>query len=114
MQARKPVALNWIGGEWVGAETVHDSINPATYEVIGSYVDGGESAAIASIAAAKRAFLESPWERDRHLRARVLHQLADSFERHQNDLVELLSTENGKVKAEAAFEVAMVPSKLRF
>src|SRR5262249_30691304 len=30
------------------------------------------------------------------------------------DLVEILSLENGKVKAEAQFEVSMVPSKLRF
>jgi betaine-aldehyde dehydrogenase len=58
MQASTPTALNWIGGAWVGADTVHDSINPATYEVIGGYVDGGEDAAIASIAAAKRAFFE--------------------------------------------------------
>jgi betaine-aldehyde dehydrogenase len=114
MQAKKPTALNWIGGAWVGADTVHDSINPATYEVIGSYADGGEAAAVASIVWAKRAFFETSWERDRQLRARVLNQLADAFERHHDDLVEMLSTENGKVKEEAAFEVGMVPSKLRF
>src|SRR5258708_15083097 len=114
MQAKKPTALNWIGGAWVGADTVHDSINSGTYEVMGSYADGGEGAAVASIAAAKRAFLETSWERDRQLRARVLNQLADAFERHRDDLVEMLSTENGKVKGEAAFEVGMVPSKLRF
>src|SRR5258708_34921605 len=112
MQAKKPTALNWIGGAWVGADTVHDSINPATYEVIGSYADGGEGAAVASIAAAKRAFFDTPWERDRQLRARVLNQLAGAFEPHHDDLLEVLSTENGKVTGEAAFELGMVASNL--
>jgi betaine-aldehyde dehydrogenase len=114
MQPNKAPALNWIGGQWVGGDAAFDSINPATYEVIGSYVDGGESAAIDSIAAAKRAFAETPWARDRQLRARVLNQLADAFEQHHDELVELLSTENGKIKREAAFEVSMVPNKLHF
>lgn len=32
----KGSALNWIDGEWVVAPTLRDSINPATYEVIGA------------------------------------------------------------------------------
>jgi hypothetical protein len=39
------VALNWIDGAWIGAEQVRESINPATYEVIGAYADGGLDAA---------------------------------------------------------------------
>jgi hypothetical protein len=50
------VALNWIDGAWVGAEQVRESINPASYEVIGAYADGGLEAARVAIAAAKRAF----------------------------------------------------------
>ena len=50
------VALNWIDGAWVGAEQVRELINPASYEVIGAYADGGLEAARVAIAAAKRAF----------------------------------------------------------
>ncbi len=107
-------ARNWIDGEWTSSADLHDSINPATYEVIGTFASGGVAAAQAGIAAAKRAFAETPWKRDRQLRYQVLNQLADAFERHQDELIELLSFENGKIKSEAAFEVTMVPPKLRF
>jgi betaine-aldehyde dehydrogenase len=50
------VAPNWVSGAWLGAEQVRKSINPATYEVIGAYADGGLEAARVGIAAAKRAF----------------------------------------------------------
>lgn len=108
------VALNWIGGEWVGSDKISESINPATYQVIGTYADGGLDAAKAGIAAAKKAFAETPWKRDRMLRAKVLNQLADAYERHRDELIDLLSLENGKIKPEAAFEVDMVPNKLRY
>ena len=35
------VVLNWIDGKWVGTPDIRQSINPATYEVIGEYADGG-------------------------------------------------------------------------
>ena len=114
MTEQAVVALNWIDGEWTSSATISTSIDPATYEKIGTYASGGIEAAQAAIAAAKRAFQETPWKRDHHLRAKVINQLADSFERHRDELVDLLALENGKVKAEAAFEVDMVPSKLRF
>ena len=108
------MALNWIGGEWVGSDSIHESINPATYEVIGTYADGGVDAAKACIAAAKQAFAETNWKRDRQLRERVLNQLADAFARHRDELIEQLTLENGKIKPEATFEVDMVPAKLRY
>jgi betaine-aldehyde dehydrogenase len=108
------VALNWIDGAWLGAEQVRESVNPATYEVIGAYADGGLDAARLGIAAARRAFQTSAWAIDHELRARVLGQLADAFERHRDSLLDLLATENGKVKAEAGFELDMVPSRLRY
>jgi acyl-CoA reductase-like NAD-dependent aldehyde dehydrogenase len=108
------VALNWIDGAWLGAEQVRESINPATYEVIGAYADGGLEAARLGIAAAKRAFQTSVWAIDHELRARVIGQIADAFERHRDSLLDLLATENGKVKGEAGFELDMVPSKLRY
>ncbi|NVE01468.1 aldehyde dehydrogenase family protein [Massilia sp. BJB1822] len=110
----KHIALNWIGGEWTDSGIHKDSINPANYEVIGQYADGGLREATDAIAAAKRAFAETEWKEDRALRAKALNELADAFERHSTQLVDLLATENGKVKGEAEFEVSMVPSKLRY
>jgi betaine-aldehyde dehydrogenase len=59
-------------------------------------------------------FNGSGWREDRALRAKVLDEMAAAFERHTPGLIDLLSLENGKVRGEAAFEVAMVPSKLRY
>ena len=113
-KAKLGLALNWIDGAWVAASDVRQSINPATCEVIGEYADGGLEAAHKSVEAAKRAFRETTWTVDHELRARVLGQIADAFERNRNALLDLLATENGKVKGEAALEVDMAPSKLRY
>ncbi len=107
-------ARHWIDGEWVDSDTHTDSIDPATYDVIGTYADGGQAEAQACINAARRAFTESDWSTNRQLRARVLNEMADRFEAATDELVEILSLENGKVKDEARFEVTMAPSKLRF
>src|SRR3984957_19454832 len=114
MTAELTHARSWIDGAWVDSEDVRNSINPATYDIIGPYANGGAKSAEAGIRAAKRAFRETPWPRDRMLRAKVLNQLADACESNTDSLIEILSTENGKVKAEATFEVTMVPSKLRY
>ena len=107
-------ARHWIDGQWVDGSTRLDSIDPATGDVIGTYADGGEAEATAAIVAAHRAFVETDWRGDRRLRARVLNAMADRFEACEDELVEVLALENGKVKDEARFEVAMVAPKLRF
>ncbi|MBC7991158.1 MAG: aldehyde dehydrogenase family protein [Luteimonas sp.] len=112
--AQAPIALNWINGEWAGSGAVRTSYNPATSDVIGTYADGGREAASASIAAATRAFKTTAWARDRHLRARVLEQLADSFDRHREELTRILYTENGKIQRDANFEVGLCAPTLRY
>jgi betaine-aldehyde dehydrogenase len=107
-------ALNWIDGEWVDSAQHTESINPATGEVIGTYVDGGREDAVLATNAAVRAFRELDWKDNRALRARVLNQIADCFEARRDDLIEILSLENGKIRAEAAFEVEMIPNKFRY
>ena len=107
-------AHHWIDGEWVNAQVQAQSINPATGEVIGSYTEAGEAEAKAAIAAALCAFRETDWPENRRLRSKVINEMADRFEARADDLVKILSLENGKVEAEARFEVNMVPSKLRF
>jgi hypothetical protein len=101
-------------GTWVGAPDIRQSINPATYEVIGEYTDGGLAAAQQAVDAARRAFRETSWPVDHELHTHVLGQLAEAFEHNRHALLDLLATENGKVKAEAAFELDMVPPKLRY
>lgn len=108
------LARHWINGEWLTSDDIRESYNPATGGVIGSYADGGAHEAALAIAAARLAFEQGDWAEDAILRARVLEELAASFERHRDTLIELLATENGKIKPEAGFEVDMVPSKLRF
>jgi acyl-CoA reductase-like NAD-dependent aldehyde dehydrogenase len=49
------IAKHWIDGEWVGSETVSESVNPATGAVLGRWADGGEAEARAAIAAASAA-----------------------------------------------------------
>lgn len=107
-------AFNWINGDWHSEGTRKTSINPANYQVIGHYPDHGLEAAKASVIAAKHAFRETLWAHDHELRARVLEQLACAFERNRDKLLEILSLENGKIKAEAGFELDMIPSKLRY
>lgn len=107
-------ARHWIDGEWIDSAAPSDSFNPATGEKIGTYSEATEIEAERAIAAAKKAFAETPWRGDRRLRARALNEMADCFEARTEDLVAMLCLENGKVEGEARFEVGMVPSKLRF
>ncbi|MDO7901521.1 aldehyde dehydrogenase family protein [Pseudomonas sp. K1(2024)] len=108
------IAFNWIDGDWVDSEQQKMSIDPATSECIGRYADGSREEARLSIEAARRVFRGSAWKDDRLLRARVLLELADAFERNAQPLISLLALENGKLKSQAEFEVSMVPSKLRY
>jgi betaine-aldehyde dehydrogenase len=107
-------ARHWIGGEWLDSGESATSFDPATSEAIGSYTEATAAHAKGAVGAALRALKETDWRYDRRLRAKVLHDMAARFEARADDLVEIFALENGKVKAEARFEVAMVPSKLRF
>lgn len=107
-------AMNWIEGQWVDSSKRTRSFDPATGEPIGTYADASLSDAEAAVAAAVKTFVNTDWKENRRLRAKVLNQIADRFEARAEDLIEILSLENGKVRAEAAFEVNMIPSKFRY
>jgi betaine-aldehyde dehydrogenase len=81
-------ALNWIGASRVADGPMEPSINPATYEQIGSYPANGLAPAKAAIAAALKAFRESAWRHDVELRSRVLSRMADAYERNRERLIE--------------------------
>ncbi|SEK90206.1 aldehyde dehydrogenase family protein [Olivibacter domesticus] len=110
----KQVKLNWINGEWLDSKIYRNSVNPATGEIIGRYADANQSIAAQGIRAAKSAFENSEWKENRHLRSRVLNELANAFETHAGRLIEMLSLENGKIAKEATMEISGVPSKLRY
>ena len=71
---------HWIGGAWVGSARTHDSIDPATGEVIGTYADADRETGQAAIDAAARAFTGTQWRLDPMLRATALSHLADAYE----------------------------------
>jgi betaine-aldehyde dehydrogenase len=112
--ASQLLARHWIDGDWVDGHERAQSIDPATGETIGTYTEAGEPEAKQAIAAALRTFRETEWRENRRLRAKAINEMADRFEARTNDLIKILSLENGKVEAEARFEVSMVPTKLRF
>src|ERR1700757_5272620 len=109
----REIAKHWIDGEWVGSDTVSESINPATGEVLGRWADGGEAEARAAVAAARRAFEHSPWPRDRNLRHRALIEMAEAFDAHADELGPLVTKENGKKIAEGMLEAALPGITLR-
>src|ERR1700735_5385340 len=97
------IAEHWIGGEWVGSDTVKQSVNPATGVVLGRWADGGEAEARAAIAGGRRAFAASTWPRDPSLRHRALNEMADRFDAHADELGALVTKENGKILAQGMF-----------
>jgi len=107
------IAKHWIDGEWVESDSVSESINPATGEVLGRWADGGEAEARAAVAAARRAFETSPWPRDRSLRNRALIEMAEAFDAHAEELGPLVTKENGKKIAEGMLEATVPGLTLR-
>jgi len=108
------LAKHWINGEWIDSPDHVDSINPATGEVIGQYAFGTELEAGKAVQSALDAFHNADWKENAPLRAKVLNAMADLFEAREQDLVQLMGLENGKVLPEAGFEVATVKSMLRY
>jgi betaine-aldehyde dehydrogenase len=108
------VALNWIDGVWTDSEIRAESTDPATGERIGTYACASRADVERAVSVAKQAFETTAWCSDRQLRSRVLNAMADRIEARQQDLIDLLSLDSGKVKAEAAFEIGLAPAKLRY
>ncbi|MFB8007101.1 aldehyde dehydrogenase family protein [Nocardia sp. NPDC056000] len=111
---RLPHARNWIDGAWHEGTATGTSYSPATGQPVGTFAEGGAAEAQAAITAARRAFRTGTWSRDRELRARALFEMADRMAERRDELVALLARENGKILAEAAFEVDLSIPKLRY
>lgn len=107
-------ARNFIDGVWADSDTIGESTDPATGDVLGTFADGGAPEARAAIDAARRAFETGDWARDRDLRARALFEMSQRMTERRDELVALLSRENGKIPAEAALEIDLTISKIRY
>lgn len=90
-------ARNLINGTWSDAGSVHESINPATGDVVGTHVSAGRAEAEAAIAAARTAFDTTDWSRDAALRTRAPNELADRLPERVSAMGRTLAQENGKL-----------------
>ncbi|MEU8898702.1 aldehyde dehydrogenase family protein [Nocardia sp. NPDC048505] len=109
-----PHARNLIDGRWHDGHDVGTSLDPATGQPLGTFADAGAVTARAALQAARRAFDSTGWSQDRQARATALNALADAMAARRDELVELLSRENGKRLADAAMEVDATIPKLRY
>lgn len=107
-------AVHLIDGELVDSTRKSESIAPADGSVLGTFAEADQEQAEAAIAAARRAFTETNWARDRRLRHRALNEIADSIEAHADELALLLSRENGKTLRDATFEIGLAGPKFRY
>jgi aldehyde dehydrogenase (NAD+) len=71
------------------------NINPATEEVLGQVADGSAAEMRRAIAAARRAFDETPWSTDKAFRKRCLEQLQEALESEREAIREELILEVG-------------------
>ncbi len=89
--------LQYVDGEFTAGSAVEeiDVFNPATEEKIGSVPRGTAVDAVRAVEAASIAFKE--WKRDSaNHRAELLHEAARLIREHKDELVRLLTLEEGK------------------
>jgi acyl-CoA reductase-like NAD-dependent aldehyde dehydrogenase len=114
MMLQEKITRHWIDGGWRDGGSVEQSHNPSTGALLGRFYAGGASEAVAGITAARNAFDTTLWSRDRSLRFRAMCELADRIDERRDVLVRTLALENGKILAEAGFEVDSVGPQLRY
>jgi aldehyde dehydrogenase (NAD+) len=86
-----------VDGKLIEADSgkTFDNVNPATEEVLGVVSDAGKGEMQRAIAAARRAFDETPWSTDKALRKRCLEQLQQALEAEREEFREELILEVG-------------------
>ncbi|MCB0194262.1 MAG: aldehyde dehydrogenase [Anaerolineae bacterium] len=105
----------YINGEWTagsGGETI-DIYNPATAEIIDTVPDGTAEDAAKAVAAAKAAFKEWRWV-TAFERAEMLQEAANKLREHFDEIVELLTLEEGKAISENEEETEWVIGTLEY
>ncbi|MFC0507082.1 aldehyde dehydrogenase family protein [Micromonospora costi] len=105
---------NLIDGKWSDAGSVHESVNPSTGDVVGTFYSAGRAEGEAAIAAARTAFDTTDWSRSAALRARALYELADRLAERVPTLARTLMQENGKLLDQTTWEVKLSVDSLRY
>ncbi|WP_321490109.1 NAD-dependent succinate-semialdehyde dehydrogenase [uncultured Hyphomonas sp.] len=100
---------NLIGGDWRSGPGSIDVDNPATGEIIGRVPNSGRTEAEEAISAARSA--QRDWAaRTGKERAALLRRFHDLMMKHQEELANLLTLEQGKPLSEARGEIAYAAS----
>ena len=91
-----------IGGEWVtsSSTTVHETVNPATGEVIAQFPTATHDEAKAAVDASWKAFAEMKGIALRE-RAKMLFDMRQKYEKHFDELTRVLSQDHGRTLGEA-------------
>ena len=90
----------YINGEWKQGHGIEmESINPATGEVIGTYVCADEKDIEEAAKAAREAFDHGPWRTEITNRERgvIMRKLADLIREHLEELATIETMDNGKL-----------------
>lgn len=111
----QPTGL-FINNEWVkGVDgRTFETINPATEEVITSVHEASEKDVDIAVAAARKAF-EGPWRRETpENRGKLLHRLAELFEKNTDLLASVESLDNGKAISMAKVDISLCVGTLHY
>ena len=106
MAATGTTSANFIGGEWVEAESGErfESVSPATGEVLGSLPRSGAADVDRAVLVAAAAFAD--WRLvPAPERGGIVFRFAELLREHKAELTELMTREMGKIRAEAGGDV---------
>ena len=108
--------LNYIDGELVAPTSGNylDNYNPSTGKVYSLVPDSDKDDVDIAVAAAKKAFKD--WSTtSKQDRSDILMKLADTIEKHFDELVKAESRDNGKPESLAAnVDIPWAPANIRF
>ena len=105
-----------IGGQWVAALSgkTFDSVNPSTGKVIAELAEGGAEDVDHAVAAARAAF-DGPWSKFKPFdRQALMLTIADTVERHFDDLALLETLDMGAPIARTSTYKRWIVQALRF
>ncbi len=108
---------NYINGEWKDSvnRDLNEVINPANQEVIATAPRATKEETEEAIAVARAAFESGVWsDLTTHERASYLNKIADKIDENFEELVTLEVMDNGKLKAEAEFDIADAATCFRY
>lgn len=103
---------NLINGEMVAGKATLDVVNPANEQIIGTVPDCGQAELDMAVAAARAAF--KSWKKTSlDERRAVLAKMADAIDENKDELMRLLTAEQGKPHMQAGGEVASAAGIMR-